>query len=128
MFPALSTASAPHAGRVAESGMAFHDRRRSRRDIFGRPDSVARGDQGQVVVGRVKTGKPQSNAFDDIEYTILRLAAVQAYGDTHRYVITVTALKIPKLPVDANATPAVVGFVAHYQPLAKATMTVEMRR
>lgn len=49
-------------------------------------------------------------------------------GDTHRYVITVTALKIPTLPVDAAATPAVVGFVAHYQQLAKATMTVEMRR
>lgn len=49
-------------------------------DIFVRPDSVARGDRGQVVVGRVKTGKPRSNAFDDIEYTILHLAAVQAYG------------------------------------------------
>jgi Raf kinase inhibitor-like YbhB/YbcL family protein len=49
-------------------------------------------------------------------------------GDTHRYVITVTALKIPKLPVDPTATPAVVGFVAHYQQVAKATMTVEMHR
>jgi len=49
-------------------------------DISVTPDSVARGDQGQVVVGRVKTGKPRSNAFDDIEYTILHLAAVQAYG------------------------------------------------
>lgn len=49
-------------------------------------------------------------------------------GDTHRYVITVTALKVPKLPVDATATPAVVGFVAHYQQLAKATMTIEMGR
>ena len=26
------------------------------------------------------TGKQRSNAFDDIEYTILQLAAVQAYG------------------------------------------------
>ena len=49
-------------------------------------------------------------------------------GDTHRYVVTVTALKISKLPVDATATPAVVGFVAHYQQLAKATMTIEMAR
>jgi Raf kinase inhibitor-like YbhB/YbcL family protein len=48
-------------------------------------------------------------------------------GDTHRYVITVTALKVPKLPVDPGATPAVVGFVAHYQQLAKATMTIEMK-
>jgi hypothetical protein len=28
----------------------------------------------------VKTGKQRSNAFDDIEYTVLQLAAVQAYG------------------------------------------------
>jgi Raf kinase inhibitor-like YbhB/YbcL family protein len=49
-------------------------------------------------------------------------------GDTHRYVITVTALKVPKLPVDATATPAVVGFVAHYQQLEKATITIEMGR
>jgi hypothetical protein len=49
-------------------------------DISVKPDSVARGNQGQVVVGRVKTGKPRSNAFDDIEYTILHLAAVQVYG------------------------------------------------
>jgi Raf kinase inhibitor-like YbhB/YbcL family protein len=49
-------------------------------------------------------------------------------GDMHRYVITVTALRVPKLPVDATATPAVVGFVAHYQQLAKATMTIEMGR
>lgn len=44
------------------------------------PDSVSHGDQGHVRVGRVKTGKPRSNAFDDIEYTILHLAAVQTYG------------------------------------------------
>src|SRR5690606_22669166 len=44
------------------------------------PDSVSHGSQGHVRVGRVKTGKPKSNSFDDIEYTILHLAAVQAYG------------------------------------------------
>lgn len=32
------------------------------------------------MVRRVKTGKQRSNAFDDIEYTVLHLAAVQAYG------------------------------------------------
>lgn len=57
-------------------------------DIFVRPDSVARGDRGQVVVGRVKSGKPQSNAFDDIEYTILHLAAVQAYGSQAQVEVT----------------------------------------
>ncbi|WP_321817207.1 MULTISPECIES: hypothetical protein [unclassified Paraburkholderia] len=43
-------------------------------------------------------------------------------GDTHLYVITVTALKIPTLPVDATATPAAIGFVAYYQQLAKVTI------
>ena len=33
-------------------------------EILVRPDSVARGDKGQIVVRRVKTGKPRSNAFD----------------------------------------------------------------
>lgn len=49
-------------------------------EILVIPDSVSLGDQGQVVVRRVKTGKLRSNAFDDIEYTILHLAAVQTYG------------------------------------------------
>lgn len=57
-------------------------------DIFVTPDSVARGDRGNVVVGRVKTGKPRSNAFDDIEYTILHLAAVQAYGGQAQVEVT----------------------------------------
>jgi Raf kinase inhibitor-like YbhB/YbcL family protein len=49
-------------------------------------------------------------------------------GESHRYVITVAALKVPSLPVDNTATPAVVGFVAHYNELAKATMTVQYAR
>lgn len=57
-------------------------------DILVKPDSVARGDRGQVVVGRVKTGKPRSNVFDDIEYTILHLAAVQTYGGQAQVEVT----------------------------------------
>src|SRR6218665_850402 len=38
------------------------------------------GGGGGVTVRRVKTGKQRSNAFDDIEYPVLHLAAVQAYG------------------------------------------------
>src|SRR6218665_1139577 len=49
-------------------------------EILVSPDGVARGDGGRVTVGRVKTGKQRSNAFDDIEYPVLHLAAVQAYG------------------------------------------------
>jgi len=49
-------------------------------EILISPDGVAHGDGGSVTVRRVKTGKQRSNAFDDIEYTVLHLAAVQAYG------------------------------------------------
>lgn len=49
-------------------------------EILVRPDSVAQVDKGKIVVRRVKTGKPRSNGFDDIEYTLLHLATAQAYG------------------------------------------------
>lgn len=49
-------------------------------EILVSPDGVAREDGGRVTVRRVKTGKQRSNAFDDIEYTVLHLAAVQAFG------------------------------------------------
>lgn len=49
-------------------------------EILVSPDGVAHGAGGRVTVRRVKTGKQRSNAFDDIEYTVLHLAAVQAYG------------------------------------------------
>lgn len=49
-------------------------------EILVSPDGVAHGAGGRVTVRRFKTGKQRSNAFDDIEYTVLQLAAVQAYG------------------------------------------------
>lgn len=49
-------------------------------EILVSPDGIAHGNGGRVTVRRVKTGKQRSNAFDDIEYTVLHLAAVQAYG------------------------------------------------
>lgn len=49
-------------------------------EILVSPDGVAHGAGGRVTVRRVKTGKQRSNAFDDIEYTVLQLAAIQAYG------------------------------------------------
>jgi Raf kinase inhibitor-like YbhB/YbcL family protein len=44
-------------------------------------------------------------------------------GKPHHYVITVYALKVDKLDVDANASPAVFGFYANANTLAKATLT-----
>lgn len=57
-------------------------------EILVRPDSVARGDKGQMIVRRVKTGKPRSNAFDDIEYTLLHLATTQVYGGSAQIEVT----------------------------------------
>jgi hypothetical protein len=44
-------------------------------------------------------------------------------GKPHHYQITVYALDVDKLGVDANASPAVVGFYLHGHTLAKATLT-----
>ncbi|KGC10177.1 hypothetical protein DM48_6806 [Burkholderia gladioli] len=49
-------------------------------EILVSPDGVAHGADGRVTVRRVMTGKQRSNAFDDIDYAILQLAAVQSYG------------------------------------------------
>lgn len=57
-------------------------------EILVSPDGVAHGDGGRVTVRRVKTGKQRSNAFDDIEYTVLHLAAVQAYGPRAQVEVT----------------------------------------
>ncbi|RFP10381.1 ImmA/IrrE family metallo-endopeptidase [Duganella sp. BJB488] len=57
-------------------------------EILVRPDSVAQGNKGQIVIRRVKTGKPRSNAFDDIEYTLLHLATVQTYGESAQVEVT----------------------------------------
>ena len=44
-------------------------------------------------------------------------------GSTHHYQITVYALDVDKLDIDANASLAVVGFNVHGHTLAKATLT-----
>lgn len=50
-------------------------------------------------------------------------------GETHRYVISVTALKIDKLPnVNADSMPALVGFLTHANALGKASVTLKYKR
>lgn len=44
-------------------------------------------------------------------------------GETHRYLITVTALKVAKLDLPNGATPAMVGYLTHVNSLGKATTT-----
>lgn len=45
-------------------------------------------------------------------------------GETHRYIFTVHALKVDQLPVDAEASAAMVGFMVHAHSLGKASLTV----
>ena len=49
-------------------------------------------------------------------------------GPAHRYVITVNALKVEKLDVDANSTPALVAFMANGNSLGKASFTARYGR
>ena len=44
-------------------------------------------------------------------------------GETHTYVLTLTALKVATLPLDVNATPALVGFMTHASRISEATLT-----
>ena len=60
-------------------------------EILVSPDGVAHGAGGRITVRRVKTGKQPSNAFDGIEYTVLQLAAVQAYGPHAQVEVTYLA-------------------------------------
>ncbi len=52
------------------------------------PDFITCGNGGQTVLRRIKIGKLRSNAFDDIEYTLLLLAAHQAYGESTQVEVT----------------------------------------
>lgn len=44
-------------------------------------------------------------------------------GPAHHYVITVYALKVPKLPLDADSSGAKVGFNVHFNTLGEAKIT-----
>ncbi|MEZ5635551.1 MAG: hypothetical protein R3E92_00255 [Burkholderiaceae bacterium] len=53
-------------------------------EILVSPDGVAHGAGGRVTVRRVKTGKQRSNAFDDIEYTVLNSLPSRPTGRMRR--------------------------------------------
>ncbi|KPC54312.1 YbhB/YbcL family Raf kinase inhibitor-like protein [Amantichitinum ursilacus] len=49
-------------------------------------------------------------------------------GESHRYLITVIALKTARLDVPPGVTPATAGFVAHFATLGKASYTATWSR
>ncbi len=68
--------------------------------------------------------RPMKNDTGEARY----LGPCPPRGETHRYVLTLHALKVAKLPVDGHATPAVIGYAAHGQEIATATTTVRFGR
>ncbi|AYM89431.1 MULTISPECIES: kinase inhibitor [Serratia] len=51
--------------------------------------------------------------------------AAPPQGESHRYQFTVHALDVENIPVDAEASGAMVGFNIHFHSLGKATLTVK---
>lgn len=49
-------------------------------------------------------------------------------GARHEYVLTLSALKVESLPLDANSTPALVGFMTNANVLAKAELAFSYGR
>ncbi|MGN6210408.1 YbhB/YbcL family Raf kinase inhibitor-like protein [Asticcacaulis sp.] len=49
-------------------------------------------------------------------------------GSTHEYIVTVRALSVARLPVDANTTPAIVGFMARNHILGSARLRFRYSR
>lgn len=56
------------------------------------------------------------------------LGACPPPGETHEYRITVKALKVPKLELPANASPALVGFLSNMNKLAEASVVARGSR
>ena len=49
-------------------------------------------------------------------------------GSSHRYVFTITALKVPTLDVPADATAALIGFMTNANALDSDTLTLRYGR
>ena len=56
------------------------------------------------------------------------LGACPPVGRDHRYIVTVHALKVEKLDLPPNATPALVGFMSWANGLGKASLTLRGSR
>lgn len=96
--------------------------------IVNLPPSTTSLPMGAGVVGNAKLPAGAVQARGD--------AGVPGYfgpcppmGDpAHRYVITIFAVNVPKLAIDANTSGAVVGFNLHFHTLAKASVTYKYGR
>jgi len=90
--------------------------------VYDLPADVHALDAGAVVPAPARQGR---NDFGTREFG----GACPPVGDKpHRYIFTVHALKVEKLDVPADASPALIGFMVHMNKLGSATATARYWR
>lgn len=86
-------------------------------DIPGDATSIPEG------TGKDGAGLPEGARMTNTDMSVPGfLGACPPPGETHEYRITVKALKVAKLELPANASPALVGFMANMNKLAEASV------
>jgi Raf kinase inhibitor-like YbhB/YbcL family protein len=93
--------------------------------MFNIPADVRKLDGGISADKGAPKGAIQSRADAGVP---AYLGACPPSGQKHRYIFTVTALKIDKLPLDSSASGALIGFMSNANALAKATITTTYGR
>ncbi|OLP47838.1 hypothetical protein BJF91_03965 [Allorhizobium taibaishanense] len=93
--------------------------------MFDIPADVHKLDVGITADKGAPQGAIQSRADAGVP---AYLGACPPPGQKHRYVFTVTALKVDKLPLDSSASGALIGFMGNANALAKATITTTYGR
>ena len=93
---------------------------------FNIPPSVVRLDEGAASAGgTMPAGALQArNDFSHNQYD----GACPPKGSTHHYLVTVFAMPMDSLPLDATASSAMVGFFANTGSLARASVVVTYGR
>jgi Raf kinase inhibitor-like YbhB/YbcL family protein len=85
------------------------------------PGDVRRLKANAAVDGLPEGSRQTRNDMGSRDY----IGAAPPPGPSHRYVFTVHALSVDKLPVPDDASGALVGFIAGMNTLGKATLTVK---
>jgi Raf kinase inhibitor-like YbhB/YbcL family protein len=94
--------------------------------LYNIPASVTSLPEGAGTPGKEPPGSAQ--AVTDFGAPGFGGACPPKGDKPHRYVFTVYALKVEKLDVPANASPALIGFATHANMLGKASFTARYGR
>ena len=92
---------------------------------FNIPAAVTQLDEGASAGGSMPSGAVQArNDFSHNQYD----GACPPEGSSHHYLVTVFAMPMASLPLDATASGAMVGFFANTASLARASVEVSYGR